>query len=389
MVKRIVSLLIAGAVVAAAQQPAAARGGRGVPQSPQPTVKSPEVSPDGRVTFRVRAPQAQSVSVSGQNPPRGPGVAGAMTRDADGVWSFTTEPLPSDVYNYSFNIDGATVPDTANPQPRFTRYGEGVGISTVEVRGNPPNPWDLQEVPHGSITHAFYVSKAVGAPRDYYVYTPPGYDAKRRDPYPVLYLLHGLTEEASAWFTVGKADVMADNFIAQGKMKPVVMVATLGYGVTDISQLRGNKEQQLLHLARFTSALLDEVMPRVESQYNIGRQQKDRAIAGLSMGGAEAMSIGLGHPERFAYVGGISPALVMRDTDPAKAYPALGPAMNRQYKLLYFSAGTEDGLMAGADALKKYLDDKGVHAEYVKMPGPHVWQVFRRSFASFAPRLFQ
>jgi enterochelin esterase family protein len=312
-----------------------------------------------------------------------------MTRDADGVWSFTTEPLPSDVYNYSFNIDGATVPDTANPQPRFTRYGEGVGISTVEVRGNPPNPWDLQEVPHGSITHAFYVSKAVGAPRDYYVYTPPGYDAKRRDPYPVLYLLHGLTEEASAWFTVGKADVMADNFIAQGKMKPVVMVATLGYGVTDISQLRGNKEQQLLHLARFTSALLDEVMPRVESQYNIGRQQKDRAIAGLSMGGAEAMSIGLGHPERFAYVGGISPALVMRDTDPAKAYPALGPAMNRQYKLLYFSAGTEDGLMAGADALKKYLDDKGVHAEYVKMPGPHVWQVFRRSFASFAPRLFQ
>jgi enterochelin esterase family protein len=230
----------------------------------------------------------------------------------------------------------------------------------------------------------------MGAERDYYVYTPPGYDPKRREPYPTIYLLHGLTEEASAWFTVGKANVMADNYIARGKMTPVVMVAPLGYGTTeDINRLYNDKPLQLEHLTRYTDVLLTEVMPRVEADYNVSRQQKDRAIAGLSMGGAQTMSIGLGHPERFAYVGGISAALVMLDPDLAKAFPAVNPKMNGQYKLVYFSCGTEDGLINGSVALKAYLDEKGVKAEFVRMPGRHVWQVFRRSFAAFAPRLFQ
>ncbi|SPE36764.1 hypothetical protein SBA6_60071 [Candidatus Sulfopaludibacter sp. SbA6] len=180
------------------------------------------------------------------------------------------------------------------------------------------------------------------------------------------------------------------DYIAQGKIKPVVMAAPLGYGTTgDISRLYNDKPLQLEHLARYTEMLLNEVMPRVEADFNIGRQQKDRAIAGLSMGGAQTMSIGLGHPERFAYVGGISPALVMLDTNLAKAYPALDPRMNSQYKLVYFSCGTEDGLMDGSIALKSYLDGKGVKSEFVRMPGRHVWQVFRRSFAAFALRLFQ
>jgi enterochelin esterase family protein len=313
-----------------------------------------------------------------------------MTKGGDGVWTFTTEPLPPDVYNYSFNIDGATVPDTANPGPLFTHYGDGVGISTVEVPGTPPNPWDAGAVPRGSITHSHFASKVMGAERDYFVYTPPGYDPKRREPYPTIYLLHGLTEEASAWFTVGKANVVADNYIARGKMTPVVMVAPLGYGTTeDINRLYSDKPLQLEHLAKYTDVLLNEVMPRVEADYNVSRQQKDRAIAGLSMGGAQTMSIGLGHPERFAYIGGISPALVMLDPDLAKAYPAVNPKMNGQYKLVYFSCGTEDELINGSVALKAYLDEKGVKAEFVRMPGRHVWQVFRRSFAAFAPRLFQ
>ncbi len=355
-----------------------------------PRVVSPEVSTDGRVTFRLRAPNAVNVSVAGQNAPAGPGVAGSMAKGADGVWSFTTEPLPPDVYNYSFNVDGVSMPDTANTGPRFVHYGEAVGISTVEVPGNPPNPWDVRDVPRGSITHCFYVSKVIGAEHDYYVYTPPGYDPKRKDPYPVIYLLHGLTEEASAWFTVGRANVMVDNYIAQGKMSPVVMVAPLGYGITtDINDLYGDKDKQLTHLANYTESLLTEIMPRVEKDYNISTKQKDTAIAGLSMGGAETMSIGLGHPEKFAYIGGISPALVMLDTDMAKAYPVLTPKMNSEYKLVYFSAGTEDGLMAGAVQLKAYLDSKGVNSQFVKMPGMHVWQVFRRSFANFAPMLFK
>jgi enterochelin esterase family protein len=354
-------------------------------------MKSPEVSADGRVTVRLRAPNAQRVAVTGLNPDAGPGSApAALTKEADGVWSFTSEPLPPDIYAYSFNIDGVTVPDRANSGPRFPRYTDSLGVSLVEVPGTPPNSWDMRPVPHGSITHSQYTSKSVGAERDYYVYTPPRYDPKRKDPYPVVFLLHGLTEEASAWFTVGKANVIADNYIAEGKLKPVVMVATLGYGTTaDINRLYSDKPLQLSHLARYTDALLNEIMPRIEADYHVSRQQKDRAIAGLSMGGAETMSIGLNYPERFAYVGGFSPALVMLDTDLAKAYPALNPKMNGQYKLIYFSCGTEDNLINGSVALKEYLDGKGVKAEFVRTPGKHVWPVFRRAFAAFALRLFQ
>lgn len=389
-------LFAAVALTLSAQQNATPPAGAGAPQGrgrggtpPPPPVKSPEVSADGRVTFRLRAPNAQSVAVAGQTLPGVPSMSGPMVKDADGVWSFTTEPLPGDVYNYSFRVDGVSMPDTANMQPRQVHYGEGVGVSTVEVPGRPSNIWDVADVPRGSITHSFHVSKAVGAETDYYVYTPPGYDAKRQEPYPVIYLLHGLTDEASAWFTVGRANVMADNLIAQGKLKPVVIVTPLGYGVVDISRLYSDKANQLLHLSRFTDTLLNEVMPRVEKDYNISKEQKNRAIAGLSMGGAEALSIGLNHPDKFAYIGGFSPALVMLDNDLEKAYPLLSAKMNSQYKLVHFICGTEDGLINGSIALKAQLDAKGVKAEFVKMPGQHVWQVFRRSFAGFAPRLFQ
>ena len=385
------SMLMAGWIVAlVAAPPALAQAGRGGRGAAPPPVKSPEVSADRRVTVRLRAPNAQRVSVSGLSADGGPGGPAALTKDDAGVWSYTTVPLPPDVYTYSFNIDGVPVADRANREPRFLRYTDSIGVSLVEVPGTPPNPWDVRPVPHGSITHTRFDSKAVGAERDYYVYTPPGYDPKRKDPYPVLFLLHGLTEEASAWFTVGKANVMADNYIADGKLKPVVMVAPLGYGTTeDINRLYSEKPLQLSHLAHYTDALLNEIMPRIEADYNVSRQQKDRAIAGLSMGGAETMSIGLNHPERFAYVGGFSPALVMLDTDLAKAYPALSPKMNGQYKLVYFSCGTEDGLINGSIALKEYLDAKGVKSEFVRMPGQHVWPVFRRSFATFALRIFQ
>jgi enterochelin esterase family protein len=155
-------------------------GGRG------PVVVSPEVHPDRTVTLRVLAPRAKSVTVSGEIAGTKPLTAAAP--DAAGVWNFTTEPLPPDIYAYSFNIDGVSVPDRANRDPRFLRYTDSLGVSLVEVPGAPPNPWDVRPVPHGSVTHTHYASKAVGAERDYYVYTPPGYDPKRKDPYPVVFL---------------------------------------------------------------------------------------------------------------------------------------------------------------------------------------------------------
>lgn len=370
------SMIMLLAVVAFAQAP---RRGPAVPP-----VKSPEVTSDGRVTFRVRAAGAQNVSVAGA------GVAGAMTKDADGVWIFTTGPLTPEVYSYSFNIDGAVVPDTANAGPRAMHYGEGVGASTVEVPGNPANPWDVREVPRGAVTHVEFMSKVLGTEREYYVYTPPGYDAKRKDAYPVIYLLHGLTDVASTWFTVGKANVIADNYIAQGKLKPTVIVTPLGYGITgDIYRLYGDKQIQLEHLSKFTDILLNEIMPRVETDFHISKRAQDRAIAGLSMGGAQTLSIGLRYPDRFAWLGGFSPALVMLDVDMAKAYPGLDAKSSSRYKGIFFTCGTEDGLMKGSVDLKAYLDEKGVSSLFEKTPGAHTWPVFRRGFATFAARVFQ
>jgi enterochelin esterase-like enzyme len=369
------------AMAQTAAPPPAARPRRGPAVAP---VKSPEVAAGGRVTFRVRAASAQTVRVAGA------GVAGDMAKDSEGVWSFTTPPLAPDVYTYSFNVDGAIVPDTANSGPLFTHMGEGLGASMVEVPGKISNPWDIAaDVPRGAITHVQFKSNVLGVEREYFVYTPPGYDAKRKAPYPVIYTLHGLTDAASAWFTVGKANVIADNYIAQGKMKPAVMVAPLGYGVTgDIYRLYGEKPLQLEHLAKYTQILLTEIMPRIEKDYNVSRKAQDRAIAGLSMGGAQTLSIGLGHPELFGWVGGLSPALVMLDPDMAKAYPAIEAKKGPQHKWIYFMCGTEDGLIKGSVQLKEYLDSKNVKAEFVKMPGAHTWPVFRRGFAAFADRVF-
>ncbi len=349
-----------------------------------PAVKSPEVSADGRVTFRVRAGAAQSVSVNGA------GVAGAMTKDAEGVWSLTTGPLAADVYSYSFSVDGAVMPDMANAGSRAVHYGEGVGMSTVEVPGTPPNPWDVRDVARGAITHVEFPSKVLGVEREYYVYTPPGYDARRKDAYPVIYLLHGLTDVASTWFTVGKANVIADNYIAQGKLKPTIIVTPLGYGMTgDIMRLYGDKGLQLEHLAKFTEMLLTEIMPRVEKDFHISRRQEDHAIAGLSMGGAQTLSIGLRNPDKFAWLGGFSPALVMLDADKDKAYAGLDAKAGKRFKGIYVTCGTEDGLIKGSVELNEYLQQKQVGLVFEKTAGAHTWPVFRRGFATFAARVFQ
>jgi enterochelin esterase-like enzyme len=359
----------------------------GVRHSIMPGAQSPEVHQDGTVTFRLRAPSANSVHISSQGD--SPGFDAEMTRDVDGVWKFTSPPLSPDVYNYYFTIDGVVIADPANTQVRFQHYGETIGVSTVEVPGSPPNPWDVQPVPHGSVVHSQYASKAAKAEHDYYVYLPPGYDPMRKQAYPVIYLLHGLTENASAWFTVGKANVMVDNYIAQGKMKPVVMVATLGYDdVNNVKLLTTDKSEQLHNLAVVTDALLSEVMPRVERDYNISREQKNRTIAGLSMGGAQALSIGLAHPETFAYVGAFSPAFFLLDDNLAKAFPGVDPKINSRYKLIYFSCGVDDYLYGGSLKFKNYLENNGVKFEFLKMDGRHAWPVFRRSFAGYVLKIF-
>jgi enterochelin esterase-like enzyme len=358
-----------------------------VHRSIMPGAKSPELNPDGTITFRLYAPLAASVHIYSAQAT--PGFDGEMTKGADGVWTYTSSVLPADVYLYYFNIDGLVIADPANTEVRFRHFGETIGLSTVEVSGHPPNPWDARKVPHGSIVRSRYASALAHAEHDYYVYLPPGYDPKRPKPYPVLYLLHGLTEDATVWFTVGKANVMADNYIAEGKVQPMIIVAPLGYDdLADTKLLTNDKAEQRHNLAVATAALLTEIMPRIEQDYNVSRAQRDTAIAGLSMGASQALSIGLGHPDKFAYVGGFSPALFLLDPDINIAFPAISPTMNSLDRLIYFSCGVDDHYFNDSVTLKAYLDHKGVRAQFVKMDGGHAWPVFRRAFSAFVLKVF-
>jgi enterochelin esterase-like enzyme len=386
----------------AGAQPAPGRGG-------VPAVRSPEVAADGRVTFRLRAPNAKEVFVTGL----APGQRLAMQKDEQGVWSATTEPMKPDMYGYAFNVDGASFNDPGNSN--FKTAMVGAGQSQVHVPG--PVSWEpTPGIARGAVAHHFYHSALIGDDRDFYVYTPPLYEPNRKESYPVLYLLHGLGDDAAGWITAGAANVILDNLIAQGKARPMIMVNTLGYGVANMLSggrggpgvMGGDKM-----IPNFAAALIDEVMPQVEKQYRVTKDRQDRAVAGLSMGGAEALFTGLNHQDKFAWVGSFSGAFVMwpgaadraagatpagggrgaRTLDTAvfeKNFPALDAKTNKQLKLLWIACGTEDGLNSVNRQFKGWLKSKDIQFTDVEVPGmAHVWPLWRQNLTELAPMLFQ
>lgn len=285
------AFLAASVVPALAQQP----------QPPQPLV-SPEVHSDNRVTFRFRAPNAKEVRLAREGAQPQP-----MQKDEQGVWSITTDPLEPDFYGYSFVADSVSLIDPFNPLMKPNLLNTQ---SVVHVSGPASLPWEVNNVPHGRIHRHFYKSGVVGDERDFYVYTPPGYDPKADTLYPVLYLLHGFSDEASAWSAVGRAHVILDNLIAGGKAKPMLIVMPLGYGAPEIVSRGGpplrDPSLRRKNFERFREALLTEVIPEVEKAYGVSKDRNSRAIAGLSMGGAESLHSGLNALDRFAWIGAFS-----------------------------------------------------------------------------------
>ena len=365
-----------------------------------PAVRSPEVSADGKVTFRLRAPNAKDVAVTGI------GQRLAMAKDEQGVWSATTAALEPDLYTYAFSVDGATFSDPGNPLFK-SAYGAG-NQSMVRVPG--AAPWNPGEGPRGAVTHHMYHSAAIGDDRDYYVYTPPNYDSHRKDPYPVLFLLHGLGDDAAGWLNVGAANVILDNLINQGKAKPMIMVNTLGYGTPDGT--RGAMGPTMI--PTFAKALVEEVMPQVEKNYHAAKDRNHRAIAGLSMGGAESLYTGLNYLDRFAYIGSFSGAFTMwpranppapaqpggagrggrgpqtmEDADFAKVFPNITPKTASQLRLVWIACGADDGLLAVNRQFKTWLKSRDIQFTDLEVPGyAHVWPLWRRNLTELAPLLF-
>jgi enterochelin esterase family protein len=357
------------------------------------TVKSPEVSSDHKVTFRIAAPKAAEVSVSGDF-----GAGGKLTKDDKGVWSITVGPLAPDFYSYTFNVDGVRTVDPRNPT---IKQGIASVDSMVFVPGNEADFEDTKDVPHGEIRLDWYHSGTLGTLRRLHVYTPSGYDATT-DQYPVLYLLHGAGDDDSGWSTIGRAGFILDNLIATGKAVPMIVVMPNGSlprpadlprftpGSTPSPEFRAAMEALQ---NRFTNELLKEVVPFVEKTYRVKATPESRAIAGLSMGGGQTLRVATTHPDQFAYVaiwsaglfGGNADEWAKRNSD----FLSAGDKVNKRVKVFSISVGDQDFALAGSKSLAEALEKHGIHHEVHISGGGHTWINWRHYLNELAPKLFR
>lgn len=349
---------------------------------------SPETHSDRTITFRLFMPFAHKVEVSIDG-----GISLPMIKSDDGIWSVTTRPLVPDIYGYSFIVDGAIIADPMN-----TSYKSNMltSASMVEVSADAPQPWDQTRIPHGEVHHHFYASAGANDQRDYYVYTPPEFHAAAPKRYPVLFLLHGFSDRANAWVDIGRANFILDTLIAHGKAKSMIVVMPLGYGVSNFaahdSPNFGSAQLTKDNFDIFQTILLTEVLPQVEKNYPILAGRKNRAIAGLSMGGSETLDTAFNHSDKFAWIGSFSMGGlfngIARD-DYQRIFPSLNHKAGSAPLLLWISCGTDDGFFPGNQKFIAWLQTQGMNPIVVQTPGGHDWSVWRRNLLSFLPLLFQ
>lgn len=338
---------------------------------------SPEIHPDGKVTFRIRAPRASEVKVAGQF-----GKEQTLAKGERDVWSVTTEgPVAPGVYEYSFIVDGMRVLDQMNPAIKPQRQP---GASILHIPANPPAPWDLQDVPHGAVSELTYHSKALDKWRRVVVYTPPGYRADG-EPLPVLYLSHGFGDNEQTWTAHGKAHWILDNLIAEKKAAPMLIVMPDAHALPPGPGYRDDYATQ--NTAAFCKELLEDVKPLVESTFNVKKEPAARAFAGLSMGGHHAITVALAHGDQFGWIGAFSAA--------PPQLPAIQAGLdnaektNANLKLFWIACGKADFLFERNQQFDKLLKEKGINHQYEVTEGDHSWPIWRQYLTEFAPKIFK
>ncbi|HET6381880.1 MAG TPA: alpha/beta hydrolase-fold protein [Armatimonadota bacterium] len=373
-------------------------------EGPRPApIVSPEVHADRTVTFRIHAPRANEVRLSGSDiPGNGPGAP--MTKNDSGVWEVTLGPLDPGAYRYNFNVDGVAVIDPRNPAT--SESNENVW-SLVVVPGS--EYMDTKNVPHGAVASVTYYSTALSKFRRMHVYTPPGYDQNQRH-YPVFYLLHGAGDSDDSWTSVGRAGFILDNLIAAGKAKPMIVVMPAGHTRRSGEQApppRGGAQGADEFVEDFTT----DIMPYVEKNYRVSEGSQNRAIAGLSMGGGQTLDIILAHPTDFAYAGvfssGLLGAFFRFPRAPASPGPVTTPetapptweqqhaveldnaAQKNRLKVLWFKTGSDDFLLKTTQMTVDLLKRHGFHPVMEESTGGHTWLNWRNYLIEFAPMLFQ
>ena len=374
-------------------------GGRGV------QVVSPEVHPDKTVTVRFRAPNAKTVELIGEIEGK---PAYPMTKDeATGVWSVTIGPLPHDVYNYQFRVDAAANGQggviAMDPQNPWIKIGFGgfPSASQFEIPGNGLEFDDAKDVPHGTVRFETYNSKAIGAPRTLWIYTPPGYE-KSTAKLPVFYLLHGSGNIDSSWILTGRANYIMDNLIAEGKAKPMIIVNPLGYARAGVGTVpdrpqdaqaagRGTPPAPGSPAAQpgglFAQDLLTDIIPYVEKNYRTLAGADNRALGGLSMGGGQTVQIGFTHPDTFHYLVVMSAG---SQANPETTYPEFFNGGYKKVKLLWMGIGKDDNLVGpSAKTLHEALTKANIPHTFQLGEGRHEWMVWRHHLYDVAPLLFK
>jgi enterochelin esterase family protein len=328
---------------------------------------SPEVKDSKTVTLRLFSSLAHSVIVSGDFGDL------SMTKNSLDVWSATTAPLAPAIYRYTFILDGIRVADPANPDIK------GTSESLVTVPGDPAMPWELADVPHGQVTQVIYQSHAFGVQRRFFVYAPPAF-ATMTDKLPVLYLLHGYTDDDSSWVAVGKANLIADSLLASAKIKPMLIVMPYGQQNSRVSDREAFAPD---FQEKYERQLFTEIMPYIEANFHASSEAGRRAIAGVSMGGFQAARMGMNHPETFSTVGMWSPAFF---GDPSTLFGGLvgsSDDLKRSFRYVHLGVGNRDQLQFCSDAIDRFLTSKKITHDFTVTEGAHSWLVWRGYLVGF------
>ena len=377
----IISLSLAGFVKNSFAQ-ARRRGGAA------PAVVSVEILPDRQVTFRISAPQANNVRFTSSDI-FNLGPKSQMTKNDNGVWETTVGPLEPGAYRYNFNVDGVS---TTDPQSPLISESNTHVQSLMYVPGS--DLMDTKNVPHGAVAEITYYSTALSRFRRMHVYTPPGYEANQ-EKYPIFYLLHGAMDNDDAWTSVGRAGFILDNLIAAGKAKPMVIAMPAGHTNASNSMgglMRGRSAGGAQPIDEFFEDFVNDVMPYIEKNYRIITDRPHRAIAGLSMGGAQTLNVAFAHLDKFAYIGIFSSGIFGNGTSAWEQshLAALDNAdLKKGLKLIWFSTGVEDSLISNTRATVKMLRKHGFEPVFKESPGAHTWINWRNYLIEFAPQLFQ
>ena len=336
--------------------------------------ESPQIHDDRRVTFRYEDPSAESMKLKGILR-----TLVDMKRGAHGVWAVTVGPLDPGLYDYSFMVDGEQVIDPSNPAVMPERNPD---TSSLEITTRTPLFYQWRDVPHGTVHLQSYFSPSLKRLRRLRVYTPPGYEKETASHYPALYLFHGTGDTEATWTEFGRAHLILDNLIADGKAVPMLLVMPDGHA--DLQEEEGDHKANFV---KFEADVLGSVVPLVDSIYRTIPTPAGRAINGLSMGGMQALEIGINHPDMFSYIGGMSAYVPMAEDLIANGLN--NERLNDEVKLLWISIGKDDFLLKDARHFRALLQKHGVHLTWTETPGSHEWPVWRNALRDFAPLIFR